>query len=787
MKKLYKYSVLTIFSLLCLPALINAAPKTTNEGPALYSDTLHAVHYGIYLTDINVTQKTIKGYTIARLTPKLDNLAEIKLELATLTVDSIFVGNIKNTNWTYTGNRIVISLVSTISIGDTIETTVYYHGGTFVDPSGWGGFHFAGEFAFNLGVGFDAIPHNLGKAWFPCIDDFQDRALYDCFITMPNDKKAICGGKLINVQDNGNGTATWHWKHDYTLPTYLVSVSTGKYFLKEDSFSGVNGVVPITFYCRATDTAKVAGTFANLKNILQIYETHFGPYPFERVGYTATANGAMEHAGNISYPYSGWNGTTGDDWWYAHELSHMWFGDMVTCASAGDMWLNEGWARWCESLMMEGLYGKNAATDYLRDKHRDVLQSTYLTDGGYFALYNIPENLTYGSTVYDKGGMVTHTLRNYLGDSLFFNGIKAYLQQYAYNDASSYDLRDFLSNYTGQDLDEFFNTWVFGPGFPQFGIDSVNIHPAGNQFLVNVYVKQKQRGTDHISNENRLEITFAGSNWQMKTDSIHFSGITGHKTFLLDFPPVAVMVDYFEKIADATTDYLTVVKNMGTIDFPETLAALIVDQISDSALVRITHNWVAPDSLQHPITGFRISDTRYWTVEGIFPEGLYCKGKFSYSRNISLDKNLIRSSGDSIILLYRPDARFEWKGVKTVKTGNWVGGTLTTVDSLLPGQYTLGVYDEDYNSSGKLEPAPGLMEVYPNPAQNFCNIYTKIRENGVLNIYSLTGSLIDSIPVKSGNNLIHWVNNTTSVQTFLFQLNNMDGRALADAKVIFTR
>ena len=772
--------------MLCFPALIIATPKMPNEGSALYSDTLHAVHYGIYLTDINMTQKTIKGYTVARLTPRINGLNQIKLELATLTVDSVFVGNVKNAGWTYTGNRITIPLATTINTGDTIETTIYYHGNTFVDPSGWGGFHFSGDFAFNLGVGFDAIPHNLGKAWFACIDDFQDRALYDCYITVANDKKAVCGGNLINVTDNGNGTSTWHWKHDFTLPTYLVSVSIGKYFLKEDSFSGIEREVPITFYCRANDTAKVAGTFANLKNILQIYESHFGPYPFERVGYTATANGAMEHAGNISYPYSGWNGTTGNDWWYAHELSHMWFGDLVTCASACDMWLNEGWARWCESVMTEGLYGKKAATDELRSKHRDVIQSANQTDGGYFALYNIPETITYGSTVYDKGGMVTHTLRNYLGDSLFFGGVKAYLQQFAFNDASSYDLRDALSEFTGQNLDEFFNTWVFSPGFPQFGIDSVNVQPSGNQFLVDVYVKQKQRGTDHISNANRLEITFAASNWQMKTDSIHFSGINGHKTFLLDFEPVAVMADFYEKIADATTDYASVIKSTGTIEFPETLASLIVDQVSDSALVRITHNWVAPDSLKHSVTGFRISDSRYWTVEGIFPQDFFRRGKFSYSRNVTLDYHLIQSSFDSLVLLYRPDASFEWKGIKTTKTGNWVAGTLTT-ESLAPGQYTLGVYDEDYNATGKLEKAPEPIEVFPNPAQGYCNISTKINENGILNIYTITGQLLDSLQVKSGNNLLRWNNMPEADQVLYFQLSSPDGRMLANTKVIFAK
>ena len=127
----------------------------------------------------------------------------------------------------------------------------------------------------------------------------------------------------------------------------------------------------------------------------------------------------MEHATNITYPNSSINGSLSDEWLYAHELSHMWFGDKVTCASADDMWLNEGWAVFCESVFREGLYGKESYKTTMRSKLKDVLQFTHIKDGGYRALYGIPPEYTYGSTVYDKGGQVAHTLRGYLGDSLF--------------------------------------------------------------------------------------------------------------------------------------------------------------------------------------------------------------------------------------------------------------------------------------------------------------------------------------------------------------------------------
>ncbi len=664
---------------------------------AIYSDTIEALHYGIHLTDINLTNKTIKGYTDVKLVAKSNSLSTVKLDFASLNVDSVFIGNTRTKAFTHISNRIAISLSKPLNTGQSILVSIFYHGYPYTDPSGWGGFHFAGEYALNLGVGFDAIPHNLGKAWFPCIDDFHDRALYDVFLTVTNDKKAISGGRLIEVIKNENNTSTWHWKTDYTLPTYLISATTGKYELKTDTFSGQKAQIPITFYSRPPDTAKITGTFIHLKQILQVFEIHFGPYPFERVGYTASPGGlgAMEHASNITYPFSGWTGNTEKEGWYAHELSHMWFGNQVTCASAEDMWLNEGWAVWCESLYRERIYGRQAYKDNMRTKLREVLQSAHETDGGYFAVYGIPQTITYGSTVYQKGGQVAHTLRGYMGDSLFFGGIKAYLQKYAYNYASTFDLRDFLSAYSGKNMKPFFDAWVFEPGFPHFSIDSMVSTQSASGFDVTIFVRQKLKGRTQFANSNRLEIAFMDSKWHEITDTIVFSGVTGHKTFHLPFLPVTVMADPDEKISDATTDETKILKEKGEYDYPETFVKVLVEKISDSALVRITHNWVAPDSINSACSGLIVSDSRYWTVEGLFTKGFEASGEFSYNNASGLDKKLLEYSTDSLVMLYRPGAGYAWKVTAFKQEGTWMTGTIT-VDELQAGEYSLAVWDRKY-------------------------------------------------------------------------------------------
>jgi aminopeptidase N len=698
MKQVILFVFLTFFFLLYIQNIVLAQfSQKENQPTALYSDTLDAVHYDIHLTDINLTNKSIKGYNEAKLVSKTKSLSIVKLELASLTVDSVFIGNIKTSEFTHASNRIIIRLSKLLNKGESILARIYYHGHPFVDASRWGGFHFQGDYALNLGVGFQSVPHNLGKAWFPCIDDFHDRALYDVYMTVTNDKKAISGGRLAEVIPNGNNTSTWHWKTDYTLPTYLISATTGKYELITDTFNGQQAQIPITYYCRPADIEKTPGTFINLKRILTVFESHFGPYPFERVGYTASPGGlgAMEHASNITYPFSGWTGSADNEWWYAHELSHMWFGDEVTCSSAEDMWLNEGWAVWCESLYREGIYGKQAYKDNMRSKLKDVLQSAHTVDGGYYAVYGIPQTITYGTTVYQKGGQVAHSLRGYMGDSLFFNGIKAYLKKYAYNYASTFDLRDFLSSYSGIDLHPFFDAWVFSPGFPHFSIDSIESVRQANGYDVTVCVRQKLKGRSQYANANHLEITFMDSNWHKITDTIVFSGVTGSKTFHLPFNPVTVLADPDEKISDATTDIARTLNETGEYDYADTFCKVIVDQISDSALVRITHNWVAPDSINLLPPGLRISDSRYWTVEGLFPSDFKARGKFNYKDATGLDNTLNTNSNDSLVMLYRSGAGHPWQGTAFKREGSGSSGTIT-VETLQPGEYSLAVWERGY-------------------------------------------------------------------------------------------
>ncbi|MBC8485598.1 MAG: T9SS type A sorting domain-containing protein [Bacteroidetes bacterium] len=778
------------FSILIIAAInITSIAQVTNRcshkvsfEKSAISDTLDALHYYINLTVTDFSGHEIEGFTEVEMTTKVDNTGEIKLELMDLTVDSVFIDDIVNPSFTHVNDIITIPLSDPINIGEIVMVRVHYHGVPFHES--WGGFHWSGEYAFNLGVGFVSIPHNLGKTWFPCIDDFQDRAYYDVYGTVEDNHMAVCGGLLMEIIDNNNGTKTYHWKLNQTIPTYLASIAVGDYAAVTDVYNGINDDIPIEIYVRPQDSIKVPGSFLHLKEILAIFEDKFGPYRWDRIGYVGTAIGAMEHVTNVAYPNFCINNTTSYESLYAHELSHMWFGDNVTCSSAGEMWINEGWAVFCEAVFREFLYNKDQYNEFIRDKHAEVLQYCHTPsgDGSYFPLNQIPQNVTYGMSAYDKGATVAHTLKGYLGDEIFYNAMAEFNEYFKYNYASSYDMRDFLTSHTGIDMSDFFESWVLTSGTPHFSVDSFSVVPTTKGADVTVYMRQRRKGSDYIGNSNIVELTFMDNSWNQFTDTIHFDGVTGCSVIEVPFEPDIVLCDFDEKLCDAVTGYAQVVKETGDVNFPKTYFGLEVQEIGDSAFVWVEHNWVPPDSLKLPVQGLTISDYRYWKIDGLFPDGFVATGKFWYNKNGYLDNNILTNPDDSVIILYRENPSEDWEYIDFTQIGIWSIGNLY-IDNLQKGEYSIAVCDNTFVglNKNKAQKNTGL-KIYPNPSKNYFQIQTG--QSGTLKFYDINGKVIDTIEISQNQKQVKWKPAGLSEGTYFVRLLSPEKKTLAVEKII---
>jgi aminopeptidase N len=680
-----------------------------------------------------------------------------------LIIDSVEIAG-NNLTYIYDDTLLSVNLPLTVNITDTLQLKVSYHGTPQGDPTGWGGFYFQSGYAYNLGVGFGALPHTYGRVWFPCFDNFVERSSYEFNITTNAGKTSYCNGYLAHDTTNLIGFRTRKWILNEPIPTYLASVAVAAYAEVNQTYNGLNGSIPIILAALPSDTTGVKNSFVNLNTAMSTFENRFGPYMWNRVGYCMVPfnSGAMEHATNIAYPRSTATGSLTYQSLYAHELSHHWFGDLATCRTAEDMWLNEGWARYCEFIFSEALSGYNSYLSGVRTNHEDVLHFAHVKEGGYLTLSNVPQTYTYGDHVYNKGADIAHTMRGYMGDSLFFHSVKTYLAQNNYKDVSSDDFKDALSAASGMNMADFFDDWVHQPGFLHFSIDSTQSTAisAGN-YNVTVFVKQKLTGATHYGNNVPLEVTFKAADWTEQKQTLVMSGQNMSFNFTVPFDPAFVALNMGEKISHAVAPEIKTLKTTGSSNFTNAKMTMNVLAITDSAFVRVEHNYTAPDPFHTTAMPYRLSPNHYWKVDGILPSTFYGKATINYdgrttsfSGNNWLDNLLNITTEDSLVLMYRRNAADEWHEypayVKNTVSSLTDKRGIITIDSLRLGEYTFGM--RDYFATGiqaDIKSGKGNITIYPNPSKNSLTvdlsaIKKEIDPSTYVNVTDVSGKIIFS-------------------------------------------
>ncbi len=652
-----------------------------------FRDNIDVLHYSINLNITDFENKLISGNTVVQLTPEKKGITEIQLELLKLEVDSVFLFNEKVTDFQYDGKLIKIPYKPEISEGKCCtQINVYYHGNPIQDAS-WGGFFFSDSAAFNIGVGMAADPHGYGRVWFPCIDSFTDKATYNYNITVPEGFKVVCSGVLDGEQMNKDKTVTYSWSLKQESPTYLVSVAVANYAVVEDIYKGIKREIPISLYVYPEDYENAVYSFQNLKKAMASFEKGYGEYLWDRVGFVEVpfTSGAMEHVCNIAYPEYAVDSTLFRETLMAHELSHHWFGNLVTCATSGDMWLNEGWASFSEALFKEDVYGKEAYKAYVRENHLKVLTQAHILDNGYRAVYGVPHDYTYGTTVYDKGADVAHTLRGYMGDSLFFNSLTAYLKAFSYKAATTYEFRDFMSEYSGLDLIPFFDSWVFEKGFPHFSIESYQVEKSDHEYKVEVHLNQRLVERDFYGEQNLIDLTFVDEKMKFHKRRLTMTGPRETVHVFLPFKPIAVLIDLDELISDATVDNYKVFTGPQAYDFPYTDFSAIFTKLKGEAVVQSTVNFIKPEYKAND--NYILSDVQYWEIRGAVSGKYTAEGNFY----ISMTENNFDEFFDEAVLLFRPNVYSEFVKIETksIEYNEFEG--LFTVHNLKFGQYVLAV------------------------------------------------------------------------------------------------
>ena len=728
-----------IFAILLVFVAFLAKAQTPGEN-------FDVTHYNIHLNELNFTSHTIQAQTTVTLTA-LSAVNAINLELKSLIVNDVSSTDVSVSGFTQNGDVLTINLATPLAANASASFTITYGGNTYND--GWGGILWTGNatngyYVCNMGVGFDTTPHNLGKTWFPCVDNFTDKATYDVHVTVPNDMTAVCGGNLESIINNGDGTQTVHYNMPQEIATYHISFVAGNYVEWTDLYNGAEADIPVNVYVKPSQINSVPGTFVHVKDIAQFYENCFGPYPFNRIGYAVTSVGCMEHVDNIGITSGVVTGNTTQEEYVAHEMSHMWFGNKVTCSTAEDMWLNEGFAQFCGVFYRSTVYGEDDFQQAMSTKTNNI--ATWCkSESNWIPLNNIPLSMTYDSqAVYNRGAVVVNTLMNYLGRDTFLAALRSYLNTYSYSAASSEELRDALTAATGIDMSGFFDTYVFTPGMPHYGIDIVDVTPNGSSYDATIRMRYQHVGPEHVGQNNRVEVTFIDNAGQLQTLLVNWDGEEENLTVALDINPIAAFADYYNHFLDAKFDKnltATTTQNLGI----NQQLSINVNSVTGSVMLRGEEHYVAPDDDPN-IPALTLSTRHYWNVLRLDLGDADVSGRFAFSNNSGMDGDIIHTENDSAVLLYRANINEVWHTVPYVQQGNWKVGTFTVSD-LQSGQYTIGAIDKAHLGIGEVDEDIDFLTVTPNPANDQIKVKTSIDDSKVLIVNAL-GQTIGSFFIK---------------------------------------
>ena len=508
----------------------------TNPNTANYDITYHKLEWNIDPAIYFISGKVTTTYIA------LSNMTSLTFDLAnTLTVSSVKKG-IDNLAFTQTETELQITLPTTQLKGISETVEISYSGTP--STSGFGSFiqdtHEASPIIWTLSEPFGAMN------WWPCKQDLNDKInSIDIYITAPSEYTSVSNGIEPEAAVINGSNKTTHFHHNYPIPAYLICAAVTDYAVYNQTGGTIPNQYPIVNYIYPENlTPTVQNQLAQTPLILSLYENLFEIYPFhnEKYGHAQFGwGGGMEHT-TVSFMVNFSRRLI------AHEMAHQWFGDKITCGTWKDIWLNEGFATYLASMVIENFDGQPA---FIIDKTNMINSITSMSNG---AVYLNDAEATNVNRIFDgrlsyyKGAMVLNMLRFKMGNTLFFQALKNYLADtnLAYKYAVTSDLQTHLEAVYGSSLKEFFNDWIYNQGYPTYAIAFQNNYNG----TVSIGVNQTQSDPSVSFFEMPVPIrVFGAGGAQM---DLVLNTISNGETFIKNVPFVVTSV-----VFDPNKDLIT--------------------------------------------------------------------------------------------------------------------------------------------------------------------------------------------------------------------------------------
>ncbi len=541
-------------------------PNTLN-----YDVTYQKLEFTLNPAVYNIVGKVTTTYTA------LSNMSTVTFDLTNvLVVSSVKLGTTNLTFVQNTNDELVITLPSTQLAGTSQTIEINYSGAPATGEQAFtASTHSGTPVIYTLSEPFGA------RDWWPCKQDLNDKInSIDVYITAPSQYVSVSNGLEISQVITGSNKIT-HFQHNYPIPAYLVAIAVTNYSIFNQTAGTAPNDFPIVNYIYPeTLTPAVQTQLAQTPLIMNLFETLFEVYPFhnEKYGHAQFGwGGGMEHT-TVSFMQNFSRGLI------AHELAHQWFGDKITCGTWKDIWLNEGFATYLSSLVIENFDGNTA---FIANKNSLINNITSQTNGSVYLTDTEAQNVgrIFSSRLsYNKGAMVLNMLRLKMGDTMFFQALRNYLADtnLAFKYAVTSDLKYHLEAVYGSSLTEFFNDWVFNQGYPTYNITAQNW--GAGQAKITVSQTQSHSSVSFFEMPIPVRLTGAGG----QTFDTILENTTNNQEFIISVP-FAITGANFDPEKDIISKNNTVTLGNENFDLEKAIA-LYPNPVSNELHIQIPSN-----------------------------------------------------------------------------------------------------------------------------------------------------------------------------------------------------
>jgi aminopeptidase N len=474
-------------------ALVLVAPAIADE-PYARSRDYDLQHSKIALR-FDTGQKKVIGDVTHSVSILKDDTKKLVFDSVGLKIQSVTL-NKTAVKFETTDVKLIVPLGTSAKKGDKLDVEIKYEGKTtkgayFILPD-------------------KDYPHRPQQIWtqgesedtryyLPIYDYPNDRLTTETILTVPASWTTIANGKLVSVKDAGSGMKVWDWQETLPSSTYLITVVAGEFDEVKDMWRGK----PVTYYAPKGRGDRLKINYGRTPQMLELFTKKLGvDYPWEKYAQAMVDDfvaGGMENSSattntssSLVHPTLAPEYATGQDPLISHELGHQWFGDLVTCKDWGNIWLNEGFATFMETLWVESYFPKDQA-DYDRwSGIREWFEQANLWTKP-LVRHDFDDSSEFDGNAYGKGGLVLYMLRHQIGEQAFYRGLKHYLEVNRGKNVVTADLVKAIEEETHTNVDQFFTQWAYGAGAPKFDL-GYTYDDAKRQVILKVKQTQKVQG-----------------------------------------------------------------------------------------------------------------------------------------------------------------------------------------------------------------------------------------------------------------------------------------------------